>query len=82
MPNEIENLISCSRRTKAKHYMPALILLAAEHGASKQEALDLQLSDINFELGESGSIHFRRTKNGKERTQFLMPRTRQALMDW
>jgi integrase len=82
MPESIEQLVAASQKTKAKFYMPALIYLGAEHGASRQEALSLQWSDINFDYEGVGLIRFFRTKNGNERTEFLMPRTRQALLDW
>lgn len=62
--------------------MPALILLGAEHGTSRQEALSLKWSDINFDFDEQGMIQLFRTKNSQRRTVFLMPRTRQALLDW
>jgi len=81
-PNEIEKLVKASRETKAKFYMPALIYLGAEHGASKQEALSLEWKNIDFDYEEIGLINLFRTKNSKERTEFLMPRTRQALHDW
>lgn len=82
MPDEIEKLIRASQKTRAKFYMPALIYLGAEHGTSKQEALSLQWADINFDFDDDGLIRFFRTKNKNERTEFLMPRTRQALLDW
>jgi integrase len=66
-------LTSCSVET---------IYLGAEHGACRQEILDLEWSKINFEYAERGIITFLRTKNKKERTEFLMPRTREALMEW
>ena len=59
-----------------------MILLAAEHGASKQEILDLEWSDINFEYQGFGIIRLFRTKNQVERMEYLMPRTRDALVKW
>jgi len=82
MPEEIERLIEASRKTQAKHYLPALICLGAEHGTSRQEALSLRWSDVNFEYQGKGLIRFFRTKTGLERTEFLMPRTRQTLLEW
>jgi integrase len=61
--------------------MPVLIYLGAEHGTSKQEALSLRWDDIDFDF-DGGLIKFYRTKNGVERTEFIMPRTKQALLDW
>jgi integrase len=58
------------------------IYLGAEHGASKQEALCLQWTDIDFEYLGIGFIRFFRNKNKKERTEYLMPRTKKALLDW
>ena len=62
--------------------MPAIIYLGAEHGAAKQEILSLEWRDIQFDYGSDGLIRFFRTKNEKERTECIMPKTRQALMDW
>jgi integrase len=59
-----------------------VIYLGAEHGASKQEILSLKWHDVQFDNGTDGLIRFFRTKNGKERTEFIMPRTSRALMDW
>jgi integrase len=82
LPAEIERLVEASRRTRARFYLPALIFLGAEHGASKQEALSLRWCNIDFEYEGRGMIRFFRTKNSRERTEYLMPRTRQALLDW
>lgn len=81
-PNELFSLVDASKQTKAKHYLPALIFLGAEHGSSKQEALSLKWSDIDFEHGNLGTIRFYRNKNQKERTDYLMPSTREALLRW
>jgi len=81
-PYELNSLVESAKQTKAKHYLPALIFLGAEHGASKQEALSLKWSDISFEYGDLGLIRFYRTKNRKERTQYLMPKTKDALLHW
>lgn len=82
LPPQISNLISATQNTRAKFYMPAITYLGAEHGASKQEILSLKWSDIDFEFKGKGLIKFYRTKNKKKRTEFLMPRTKQALLDW
>ena len=82
LPHELDDLITASKQTKAKYYMPALIYLGAEHGASKQEALSLQWSAINFNFDDIGLIRFFRTKNQRERTEYLMPRSRKAIMEW
>jgi site-specific recombinase XerD len=81
-PNGIEKLIVASQKTRAKFYMPALIYLGAEHGASKQEALGLRWKDITFDYKDTGLIRLFRAKNTHERTEFLMPKTRKALLDW
>jgi integrase len=78
----VQKLVEASKKTKARFYMPALIFLGAEHGASKQEALSLKWDDIDFDYEGVGIINLFRTKNSRERTEFLMPRTRQALLDW
>ena len=81
-PHEIERLIEASRKIRAKHYLPAMIYLGAEHGASKQEILSLKWSDVDFDFMEKGLISLYRTKNKKKRTDFLMPRTKMSLLDW
>lgn len=81
-PDEIEKLVVASQKTRAKYYMPALIYLGAEHGASRQEALSLRWTDINFDFEEVGLIQFFRTKNSRQRTEFLMPRARESLIEW
>jgi integrase len=82
LPAEIINLVESSQKTRAKFYMPALIFLGAEHAASREEALSLVWKDINFDYNNTGLIRLYRTKNKKERTECMMPRTRQSLLDW
>jgi integrase len=82
LPEKITRLFEASQETRAKFYMPALIYLGAEHGASKQEVLSLKWKDIDFVYEGIGLIRLFRTKNNRERTEYLMPRTRQALLDW
>ena len=82
LPGDINALIAASRKVRAKFYMPALIFLGAEHATSRQEALALKWDDINFEFDNTGLIRFFRTKNKRERTEYMMPRTRQALLEW
>jgi integrase len=82
LPADLERLVTASQKVRAKFYLPSLIYLGAEHGASKQEALSLKWSDIHFDFGEKGIIRLYRTKNKRERTEYLMPRTRGALLDW
>jgi integrase len=82
LPSELDKLVGASRKGRSRFYLPALIYLGAEHGASRQEALSLKWSDIDFEYEGQGIIKFFRTKNKKERTEYLMPRTRQALHSW
>ncbi len=68
--------------TRAKNYLVPLAYLGVEHGTSRQEALDLRWGDINFNFSETGLITLYRKKNKVKRTEFLMPRTRQALLLW
>jgi site-specific recombinase XerD len=82
LPEKIKKLVEASHQTRAKFYMPALIYLGAEHGTSKQEALCLKWSDIDFDFDETGIISFYRTKNHKERLDYLMPRAKEALIKW
>lgn len=62
--------------------MPAIIYLGAEHAAAKQEIIDLNWEDVVFDYGDTGLIKFFRTKNKRKRTEFLMPRSREALLSW
>lgn len=82
MPHEINKLIESARNGRAKFYLPALICLGAEHGASKQECLSLRWFDIDFNYNNIGLIRLFRTKNQHERTEFLMPRTMKELLSW
>lgn len=82
LPQKVDQLIASARKNRAMFYLPAIICLGAEHGASKQEILSLNWSDIDFDFGGKGIIRLYRTKNRKERMEFLMPRTREALIDW
>ena len=82
LPDQLNRLIQATQTTRAKFYMPAIIYLSAEHAAAKQEILDLNWRDINFDYGDMGLIKFFRTKNKKERVEFLMPRSRKALLSW
>ena len=82
LPNELARIIKACQQVNSKHYLPALIFLGAEHGASKQEVLSLKWSDIKFDYHAKGLICFFRTKNKRERTEILMPRTREALLAW
>jgi len=82
LPPEIFALVEASKTTKAKHYLPALIFLGCEHGASKQEALSLKWSEINFDHPDNGMITFYREKTSTERSEGLMPNTKIALLHW
>jgi integrase len=82
LPRDLDRLIRATQKTRAKFYLPAIIYLGAEHGASKQEILDLKWPDIDFTFRDTGIIRLFRTKNRRERVEFLMPRTRSALLDW
>jgi integrase len=80
LPHQLDSLIQAAKQTKAKFYLSCLIFLGAEHGTSRQEALSLCWSDIDFDFNGIGLIRFLRTKNGRERTEYLMPKTKQALL--
>jgi len=82
LPHELDKIVEATQQTKAKFYMPAIIYLGTEHGASKQEILSLEWNNIESEFKDLGLIRFFRTKNRKERTEFLMPRTKKALLGW
>jgi integrase len=82
LPHDLDRLIEVTEQIRAKFYLPAIIYLGAEHGAAKQEILSLRWLDIDFGFAGKGLIHFYRTKNKKERTEFLMPRARKALLEW
>jgi integrase len=81
-PYQLDQVIEAAKKTRAKHYLPAIILLGAEHGASKQEILSLRWARLNLDYAGKGIIALYRTKNNRQRTEFLMPRTRQALKEW
>ncbi|MBT3368590.1 MAG: site-specific integrase [Nitrospina sp.] len=81
-PDELERILAASQELRSKFYLPAIILLGAEHGASKQEILSLEWSKIKFDFQDIGLIEFFRTKTGRKRTEYLMPRTRKALLEW
>ena len=81
-PSLIEKIVEASKQIRAKFYLPALIYLGAEHGAAKQEVLSLSWRNIDFNFDGRGLIRFYRTKNDNERTEYLMPRTKQALLEW
>ena len=80
-PDKVDELLRAAANGRAKHYLPLAILLAVEHGASKQEILDLTWDDVTLDYGETGVIRFHRTKTDVERVHRIMPRTRQALLD-
>jgi site-specific recombinase XerD len=82
MPEEIKKLVSAAKQTKAKYYLPVIVYLGVEHGASKQEILDLTWEDINFDFGNTGMINLFRTKTGRKRADHIMPMTRQSLLEW
>ena len=75
------DLLKIAGLARSKNYMVLAILLAAEHGAAKQEILSLQWDDIDFEFDGLGWIHFFRLKNEVKRLHPLkMHRTRDALL--
>jgi integrase len=82
LPPELDRLIEAAKTTRAQYYLPASIFLGAEHGASKQEVLCLRWQKNDFDYGERGIITLYRTKKKVERTEFLEPRTKEALLTW
>ncbi len=80
--NEIQLLIAACQQTRSRHYMPALIWLAAEHGTSRQEVLDLKWTDVGLDCTEESLIHIYRTKNGNERTFKIAENSLKALIHW
>lgn len=42
----------------------------------------MRWKEINFDYGDRGIIRLYRTKNKRERVEFLMPRTKEALLIW
>lgn len=79
LPTDVDSLLAACEKTRAKHYMPVILLLAVEHAAAKQEILDLEWKHIDF---EHDLIQLHRQKNDMQRLQRLMPRTREALLTW
>ncbi len=82
LPGKLALVIEASQDTRSKFYLPAAIYLGAEHSASTQEILDLNWKDIDFDFADRGLIKFFRTKNKRKRAEFLMPRTKGALLSW
>jgi len=82
LPKELDRLLETAGKVRGKYYLPALICLGSEHGASKQEALSLKWGDVDFEYKGRGIIRFFRIKNGRERIEYLMPRTKETLLAW
>lgn len=82
LPDSLMKLLEACQQVRSRFYLVAIIFLGAEHGASKQEILSLKWTDLDFNHEGKGLIHFFRTKNKRERTEILMPRTREALLSW
>jgi integrase len=82
LPRQLDRLLNATQKNRGKFYMPAIICLGAEHGASKQEILSLRWSDIDFDFEERGLVKLFRRKNRKKRIEFLMPRTKESLLAW
>ncbi len=82
LPAELENILNATQNLRSRFYLPAVILLGAEHGAAKQEILSLEWSKIKFGFQDIGLIELFRTKTGRKRTEYLMPRTKNALLEW
>lgn len=82
LPQKLALVIEASQGTRAKFYLPAAIYLGAEHSASTQEILDLDWKDIDFDFTDRGLIKLFRTKNKRKRVEFLMPRSKAALLSW
>ena len=71
MPDEIHRILIASQKTRAKFYLPALILLGVEHGTSKQEALSLKWENVNFDFNGRGLIRIYRSKTKKRADLFF-----------
>ena len=54
LPSELDRLIDAAQKTRAKYYLPAIIYLGAEHGASKQEILSVKWFNIDFDYAGRG----------------------------
>ena len=78
-PEQVTQLLAAASNMRSRHYLPLAILLAVEHGCSRQEVLDLKWPDVMLSEQEN-LITFHRTKNGVTRTHRIMPRTREALL--
>jgi integrase len=81
-PPQLDRLLEACSKLRSKEALPAIVCLGAEHGASRQEILDLKWSDIDFDFEGKGRIRLFRSKNKRERSEYLMPRTREALLQW
>jgi integrase len=69
LPKELDRLLETAGKVRGKYYLPALICLGSEHEVSKQEAISLKWSDIDFEYKGRGIVRFFRIKNEKERIE-------------
>ncbi len=61
-PKMVEKLLKGAAKSRAKHYLSLAILLAVEHGLSKQEVLDLQWSDVTLTMAKLESFGFTEPK--------------------
>lgn len=76
---EIDRLLKACQKIRGKHYMPAVILLGTDLGASRQEILDVKWYDIDF---KKRLITLFRTKNQYKRTRVMSKRLCAALQHW
>jgi integrase len=49
LPADLNKLTEASHKGRTRFFFLSLIYLGAEHGASRQEALSLEWTDIDFE---------------------------------
>jgi integrase len=77
--DEMELLLSASRRGRAGERNYCLLLMMYIHGCRISEALSITFSDIDF---NSGHIYIRRSKHGFSTIQPLLNRESDALFNW
>ena len=78
-PEEVNALLHACQKSRSKHYMPVVILLGTDMGASRQEILDLKWKDVDF---KKRRIRLYRTKNQYQRTRPMSQRLYAALKHW
>lgn len=77
-PDDVNAMLArCTPRTFTGERDRALLLLLLDTGVRRQEALDLNVRDVNL---DTGAVQIRQGKGRKARTVFLGARSRRAIL--